>query len=120
MKLVVDEAESVALASWTGAPGHDLVSSDLLLTELLRASRIAAPHAVGLARVVLESVTLFSLPTSQFEHAGIVAPDGLRSLDALHLVAALEFGDELDGFLTYDERLADAATQHGLEVIAPR
>ena len=30
----------------------------------------------------------------------------LRSLDALHLAAALEVGDELEGMVTYDQRMA--------------
>jgi hypothetical protein len=48
-----------------------------------------------------------------------VDPDLLRSLDALHRAAALELGDELDGLLTYHDRLARAARHHGLTVIAP-
>lgn len=40
-------------------------------------------------------------------------------LDAVHLAAALELGDDLDGLVTYDDRLADAARFHGITVIAP-
>jgi len=43
----------------------------------------------------------------------------LRSLDALHLAAALELGDELDGIVTYDDRMATAASLYGVAVIAP-
>ncbi len=43
----------------------------------------------------------------------------LRSLDAIHLAAALELGDELDGIVTYDERLSDAAALLGVAVISP-
>jgi predicted nucleic acid-binding protein len=46
-------------------------------------------------------------------------PELLRSLDALHLAAALELGDELDGIVTYDDRLATAARHHGVAVLAP-
>ncbi|MCB0998301.1 MAG: hypothetical protein KDB40_03310 [Acidimicrobiales bacterium] len=43
-----------------------------------------------------------------------------RSLDAIHLAAALDVGDQLDGIVTYDERLADAASHLGIRVITPR
>lgn len=43
----------------------------------------------------------------------------MRGLDALHLAAALDLGDELDAILTYDERLTCAAKVHGVEVVAP-
>ena len=36
-----------------------------------------------------------------------------------HLVEALELGDALDAFVTYDKRLAEAATMLGLPVVAP-
>ena len=35
-------------------------------------------------------------------------PNQLKSLDAIHLAAALELGDELDAIITYDNRLAEA------------
>jgi predicted nucleic acid-binding protein len=41
-----------------------------------------------------------------YARAARLGPDGLRSLDALHLACALELGDELGGIVTYDDRLA--------------
>ena len=46
-------------------------------------------------------------------------PNQLKSLDAIHLGAALELGDELDGIITYDNRLAEAARYNGIEVVGP-
>lgn len=43
----------------------------------------------------------------------------LRTLDALHLAAALDLGDDLAGIVSYDTRLAEAARGIGIEVIAP-
>ena len=54
-----------------------------------------------------------------FEHAALLGPTMLRSLDALHLSAALVLGDDLDGLVTYDDRLAQAATTNGIRVTAP-
>jgi predicted nucleic acid-binding protein len=68
---------------------------------------------------VLDSLVLVTLSTSLFEQAGRLEPDLLRSLDALHLAAALDLGDDLDGVITYDDRLAEAAVALGVVVIAP-
>jgi predicted nucleic acid-binding protein len=55
-----------------------------------------------------------------FEGAGRLEPSGLRSLDAIHLAAALDLGDDLEGLVTYDDRLAEAAVSNGVAVVAPR
>jgi hypothetical protein len=118
VKLVVAERHTRALMAWL--EGHDdVVSSDLLRTELLRVTHRGAPDAMPRARQVLDSLTLLTLPTSVFERAAELTPASMRSLDALHLAAALELGDDLDGLVTYDDRLADAAHSHGIAVVTP-
>ena len=119
VKLVVEERGSLALSRWVSDHADSVVSSDLLRTELLRATRRSAPEAMPRARAVLDAVTLLSLRSSTFDHAAELEPNILRSLDALHLAAALELGDELDGMVTYDERLAEASALHGVAVIGP-
>ncbi len=119
VKLVVAEPESDPLRSWLAEDDRRPVASDLVRTELLRAVRRTAPDRLVLARLVLEAVTTVQVGTSVFESAGRLDPDGLRSLDAVHLAAALELGDDLRGFVTYDERLAMAATANGIPVVAP-
>lgn len=119
VKLVVREPESNALLSWAVANADVVVSSDALRTELLRATRRGAPEQMPRARAVLDSLTIVALPGSTFERAAQLEPAGLRSLEALHLAAALELGDELDGFVTYDARLAAAASLHAIDVISP-
>lgn len=120
VKLVLVEPGSKALERWVRALDTELVGSDLLRTELLRAVRRAEPDAVTQARAVLDSLILLTLPTAVFERAAILEPSVVRSLDALHLAVALELGDELDGIVTYDERLADAAHALGIATVAPR
>jgi prevent-host-death family protein len=44
----------------------------------------------------------------------------LRGLDAIHLAAAQLFGDELRAVVTYDSRMASAASSLDLRVDAPR
>jgi predicted nucleic acid-binding protein len=118
-KLVVAEAGSEAMTWWATTHETRVVASDLLRTELLRATRRAAPSQMQRARTVLDALTLFNLTSATFERAATLDPDELRSLDALHLAAALELGDELDGIVTYDDRMATVASLYGIAVIAP-
>lgn len=119
VKLVVAESDSAALREWLLEADRVYVSCDLARTELFReVRRIAVDRAVEV-RAVLDSITLLELTTSTYEEAGRLEPASLRSLDAIHLAAALTLGDDLDGMVTYDERLADAAQVNGVRVTAP-
>lgn len=120
VKLVVTERGSRAMSRWAGDHADDVVSSDLLRTELLRATRRGAPEQMTRARAVLDSITLLSVAPETFERAAELEPVLLRSLDAIHLAAALELGDALDSIVTYDDRLAQAANLLGVSVVSPR
>lgn len=119
VKLVVAEAESAALRTWLLASEREPVTSDLARTELLRAVRRLAPDRAVAAHEVLEAMTVLTLSTETFESAGRLDPPALRALDALHLAAALELGDDLNGIVVYDERLAEAANGYGIRAISP-
>jgi len=119
VKLVVREAETEALRSWLAAAPREPVACDLVRTELMRSVRRAAPNLVVRARLVLDSVTLTEVTTAVFEAAGRLDPEVLRTLDAIHVAAALDLGDDLQGLVTYDERLAVAAEANGISVVAP-
>lgn len=120
VKLVVAEAESAALQAWLAHVETDVVAGDLVRTELMRAVRKTVPDRALRARVVLDSVTLIEIRAAIFDEAGRLDPAGLRSLDAIHLAAALDLGDDLDGLVTYDARLAEAAEANGVAVVMPR
>lgn len=49
----------------------------------------------------------------------LLDPVVLRSLDALHLSTALELGDDVAGLATDDDRMAEAAQDLGITVLAP-
>ena len=51
--------------------------------------------------------------------AALEPPHKLRTLDAIHLATALALRSELDAFVTYDDRLAEAARALGLPVVRP-
>ncbi len=119
VKLIVDEPETGALREWLAVEPREPVSCDLARTELLRVVRRTAPDRAVAARRLLEAVTLTQVTTAVFEQAGRLDPASLRSLDAIHLSAALDLGDDLDGLVTYDSVLARAAASAGIEVAAP-
>ena len=115
LKLVVEEAESVALASW--ADEHPEVVATLLVeTELRRAAhRLGVPQTA--VTDLLRRLALFEVTAGTFREAGRLPGATLRSLDALHLAAALRLGCRT--IVTYDERMASSARELGLDVIAP-
>lgn len=119
VKLVVAEAETAALRRWLRKEDRDPVSCDLARAELLRAVRRNAPDRAVRARAVLDTVTLLEVTASTFEAAGRLDPTILRTLDAIHVAAAVELGDDLEAIVAYDERLADAARANGIKVVAP-
>jgi predicted nucleic acid-binding protein len=120
VKLVIAEPETTALQKWLSAADRVPVSCDLARTELMRAVRRAAPDRAARARAVLDSITLLDVSSATFEEAGRLGPAILRSLDAVHLAAALDLGDDLDGLVTYDDGLAIAAQSNGVRVTSPR
>lgn len=119
VKLVASEPESSALRRWLRGRDRLAVTSDLARTELLRAVRRVDPAAGAVARQVLDVLTITALTTELFEQAALLGPADLRSLDALHLASALSLGDDLQGVVTYDQRLGRAAVEHGALVVAP-
>ena len=119
-KLVLAERGSTAIRRWLAPRADSVFSSDLLRTELLRLVRRSAPELVTQARAVLDSITLLKVSTETYERAVLFEPRRLRSLDALHLAAAAESGPGLQGIVTYDDRLAEAARAAGVPVVSPR
>ncbi len=122
MKLLVEEAESKALATYlsaplANAPPRRLAASWLLHTELHRASR-RHPEEVNVeaVQIVLDAVALVDLTRGDLLTAGTL-PGQLRSHDAIGLAVALRIGAE--ELLTYDTELAAAADAAGLAVVQP-
>jgi hypothetical protein len=118
VKLVVSEPESASVRRFV-AGQVTRVSSRVLAVELMRAVARASPDSLDQARSLLEVMEFVELDVEIAERAARLAPVGLRSLDAIHLASALVLGDELDAFITYDARQANAARALGLAVSAP-
>ena len=117
IKFLLEERESEALAAAIESASPELVSCLLLETELRRAVQGRAELAQDIVAPVLERIGLYDVPPSDFQVAGILPGANLRSLDALHLTAAIRLG--VDAVVTYDTRMTEAAHALGLVVLAP-
>jgi predicted nucleic acid-binding protein len=121
VKLGTPERESDALRRHLA--GCDVrLTSRLAVVEVSRAlvRRGAASAAlVGAIRDAFTGLDIVELDERIATAASELLPPTLRSLDAIHLASALALGDELEAFVTYDARLADAARTAGLTVVAP-
>jgi hypothetical protein len=119
VKLVLPEPESPPLQTWVREHEARLITCDLARVELMRAVRRSNPRAAPDARALFERVAILNLDSSVYDEAGLVAPVELRTLDAIHLAAALLVGAQLDGMLCYDARLGEAAEHSGIRVFRP-
>jgi hypothetical protein len=117
MKLIVEEAESDALAGEIDSELPDLVACLLLETELRRAVHRDPGLTQEAVTGLLDGVGLYELPVSIFQEAGLLPGLSLRSLDALHLSAAIRIG--VDRLVAYDVRMVQAARELGLSVFSP-
>jgi uncharacterized protein len=123
MKLLVEEAQSDALAGYLQSPADRaeervLVASWLPHTELhCAANRLPDDIDLDSVKVVLDTVSLIDLTRGDLLTAGTL-PGRLRSNDATHLAVALRIG--ADEMLSYDAELANVAAAAGLSVKQPR
>ena len=120
VKLVAPEPETAALmAALQEWP--DRVSSVLARVEVHRTLRRAGASRAAHNRAdeVLAALLLVRIDDPVLAHAASFKDPLLRSIDAIHLAAALSLGDDPDAFITYDVRLGRAATRQGLHVHHP-
>jgi predicted nucleic acid-binding protein len=120
VKFVVIERESGAMAAWRAEldPEDVLMTCELAVAEVVRAVRrvdgdldVALAHLDSLEQVVMDRDLMLA--------AGNLDPAGIRTLDAIHLAAAVAAGEELGGVITYDARMAATARELGLLALAP-
>jgi predicted nucleic acid-binding protein len=124
VKLVRAEPETAALNAFLD--DADIVSSELILTEVPRAIRRAAAHdpqlplraLIDRAGEVVNAIALLPLDRALLAAAGALSEPALRALDAIHVVAALDLSP-IDAFVSYDQRQSAAARLAGLRTIAP-
>jgi len=118
VKLVVAEPESSALRRYVTRRAP-LVSSALSRVEVARALLPLGGEVLERGEDVLSRIDLIRISDRILHDAGRLQPPALRSLDAIHLATARLLGADLERLLTYDQRMARAATAAGLPVSAP-
>jgi predicted nucleic acid-binding protein len=124
VKLVMREPESESLRTYLA--DSELVSSELVLTEIPRAIRRAAAmdasvpesRALEVAGEMIDSLALRPVDRDLLAGAGAIAEPSLRALDAIHVASAAGLAP-IDAFVTYDERQAAAARLVGLRTFSP-
>lgn len=119
VKLVRTEDESPALWRWlVGNQQVPWCCSALCRVEVPRAVGELGPDARRRATDVLAELEQLPLNEGTLDAAAAI-PGRLRSLDAIHLAAALRRREDLTAFVAYDHRLLAAATETGLPVVSP-
>ncbi len=117
VKLVLHEQESQALIDFLDGR-TSVEASELAVAEVGRAVRRVDPtDAEG--DDVLDALTLHRVTPDVLRRAARLSPPGLRTLDAIHLATVLLHGDGDGCVVTYDDRFAAAARDHGLRVEQP-
>jgi len=117
VKLLVPEPESHALRVFVEGR-LPLASCALARVEVVRAASPHGAEPVRTARLLLDEIDLAQLDDELLDLAAELDVP-LRSLDAIHLAAAIELGDELEALVTYDAQMTRAAEALGLRVVAP-
>lgn len=68
---------------------------------------------------LLDDLVILGLEPAIATAAATIGPATLRTLDAIHLASAATLGADLEAFVTYDRRLAEAARALGMPVASP-
>jgi predicted nucleic acid-binding protein len=118
-KLLLRETETEALKAQLDEL-HDggllIMGSSLLETELRRtAIRSRIPQSS--VTEILDRLEMFDLDRAVFRAAGLLPGEHVRSLDALHIAAAIRVG--ADVIVSYDQRQIAAARDVGLNTLSP-
>jgi predicted nucleic acid-binding protein len=116
-KLILDEPDSGAMRRWY-IESERVACSVIGIIETRRAVR-RRDHDASHLETILRSVVSLDIDGVVATRAALAPPVTLRTLDAIHLASAQTLDSELDAFVTYDERLADAARAAGLPLVRP-
>jgi predicted nucleic acid-binding protein len=118
VKLAIQDPESAALRQHLRRR-RPLVSSALARTEVLRALLLEGEPGLARGRAVLARIDLIRVNDRILDAAGVLLPEDLRSLDAVHFTTAQQLGSDLGHVVTYDVRMIDSARHLGLKTTSP-
>lgn len=111
-----ESAQVLAILRERITAGDLVASSELAWVEVARAiSRAGVPDVGETVRAACIGIGRQPLTPVVMQRARTIGPASLRSLDAIHLAAAISLGAVQ--MLTYDRRLAKAAESLGVKAI---
>ena len=117
VKLVVHDVESDALLAHLSG-SVTAVTSTLCLTEVTRTLRRAPLSREDVASA-LTGFYLVEVTRTILEQAGWMATERVDAAGAIHLATALSLAVPDLQFISYDDRVADAARAMRLRVVRP-
>jgi predicted nucleic acid-binding protein len=117
VKLILVEPETPAVFRWFVEAAH-VTTSRVGIVETIRAAS-RRTHDPTHRDHILADVGILELDGSIAATAATIGNPFVRTLDAIHLASALVLLPDLDAFVTYDDRLAEAARSLGLPVVQP-
>lgn len=117
VKLVVVERESRALRRFLRDHPRR-ASCALARAEVPRAVARHGADALARSKGLLARIHLLRIDDALLDAAATLGPSPLRTLDAIHLAAAMSLGGETL-VLTYDARMVEAARALEMETAAP-
>ena len=122
LKRYVDEADSAAADGLLRADPALLTARHTIVEVRRNLARLLSGRDLAAARAAfaedLHSLSIIELDEATCESAASIAETtGVRTLDALHLAAAQRISAPGVGFLTFDQRQAQAARAIGLAVV---
>jgi predicted nucleic acid-binding protein len=94
-------------------------TSRIAAVEVLRAVRRVESAGDAPVAEAFGGIAIVELDEGLAARAGELAPASMRTLDAIYLASALTLAEDVESFVTYDSRLADAARAVGLAVASP-
>ncbi len=118
VKLVVEETETRSLRDALRSC-RPRITCGLAWVEVVRSVRADGDAAVERAETLLARLDVLALRPALLADAARIEPRVLRSLDAIHVAAALRVAEVIDAVVTYDDRMVDAVVDCGLSVLTP-
>lgn len=118
-RVLLGEPDGPAILTALDA-AETIVSSRLLDVELRRVALREQIDGDVVSRW-LAAVALVPVEQRLLDAAGRIGPATVTTLDAIHLACAVDLAEAglIGAVMTFDNRLADGARLHGLEVLAP-
>ena len=117
VKLIVEEKETQALLK---SLPPSLISGEILTVEVMRTTVHSDAETIAFARKLLAGINFMPITSEVISIASLFgAHIKSKTLDAIHLAAALSIGSTIDGIITYDKTMIADAKLLGIPVLSP-